>query len=506
MSDPTFTGPPIAPQPSDSPDAFNTKAFSFFGWFAAFTNEMGIAVPWLGARAAEAQAAATAADASKVAAGTSETNASASATAANTSKTNAATSATNAGNSATAAASSATAADGSKTAAATSATNALNSATAANLSKVAAGTSETNAAASATAANNSKVAAGTSETNAAASAAAALASKNAAGASETSAAASAATAGTSATAAVSAKTAAEQAAADAAASAEQAAGGGEPTILPGTAAQYFRGDKTWRDFATDVRAVALAGLSTASGAVVAATDSVLVDIGKLQKQVSDIAASLGNKVDAVAGKGLSTQDYTTAEQTKLAGIAASANNYTHPTGDGNQHVPATGTVNNGKVLKAGATAGSAAWAALTSADVGLNLVNNTSDANKPVSTAQQVLFNTKAPLTTPTIIGLREAVIAMPASNIDLAAGNRFSKTIAANTTFTLSNPPAANTCQVIVLRLTVSAGVPTFWAGVVWDKGTPPTLTAGKTCEIAFLVGPNGTSTTAALIAGDSR
>jgi hypothetical protein len=32
--------------------------------------------------------------------------------------------------------------------------------------------------------------------------------------------------------------------------------------------------------------------------------------------------------------------------------------YTHPTTDGNKHVPATGTTNNGKVLKAGATAGS----------------------------------------------------------------------------------------------------------------------------------------------------
>jgi hypothetical protein len=32
--------------------------------------------------------------------------------------------------------------------------------------------------------------------------------------------------------------------------------------------------------------------------------------------------------------------------------------YSHPTGDGNLHVPATGTTNNGKVLKAGSTAGS----------------------------------------------------------------------------------------------------------------------------------------------------
>jgi len=41
--------------------------------------------------------------------------------------------------------------------------------------------------------------------------------------------------------------------------------------------------------------------------------------------------------------------------------ATDANNYVHPTGDGNLHVPATGTTNNGKVLTAGATAGSLSW-------------------------------------------------------------------------------------------------------------------------------------------------
>ena len=43
--------------------------------------------------------------------------------------------------------------------------------------------------------------------------------------------------------------------------------------------------------------------------------------------------------------------------------------YTHPTNDGNLHVPATGTTNNGKVLAAGATAGSIAWKTLVPADV-----------------------------------------------------------------------------------------------------------------------------------------
>lgn len=50
-----------------------------------------------------------------------------------------------------------------------------------------------------------------------------------------------------------------------------------------------------------------------------------------------------------------------ADKTKLNGIATSANNYTHPTGDGKLHVPATGTTNAGKVLTAGATAGSISW-------------------------------------------------------------------------------------------------------------------------------------------------
>lgn len=64
--------------------------------------------------------------------------------------------------------------------------------------------------------------------------------------------------------------------------------------------------------------------------------------------------------------------------------------YTHPTGDGNLHVPATGTTNNGKVLKAGTTAGSAAWAQLTKADVGLNNVDNTADSVKNVASATKL--------------------------------------------------------------------------------------------------------------------
>ena len=41
-------------------------------------------------------------------------------------------------------------------------------------------------------------------------------------------------------------------------------------------------------------------------------------------------SALGNKVNKVSGKVLSTNDYTTAEKNKLAGVAANANNYSLP--------------------------------------------------------------------------------------------------------------------------------------------------------------------------------
>ena len=51
------------------------------------------------------------------------------------------------------------------------------------------------------------------------------------------------------------------------------------------------------------------------------------DVSALQANVNAINAG---KVDAESGKGLSSNDYTSAEKQKLAGVAAGANNYVHP--------------------------------------------------------------------------------------------------------------------------------------------------------------------------------
>jgi hypothetical protein len=87
-------------------------------------------------------------------------------------------------------------------------------------------------------------------------------------------------------------------------------------VSEGTTNKYF----------TEARAIAsqLAGyVKAASVSAITTTTTVLQALGILEK-------ALDNKVDKETGKGLSTNDYTTTEQSKLAGIAANANNYVHP--------------------------------------------------------------------------------------------------------------------------------------------------------------------------------
>lgn len=49
--------------------------------------------------------------------------------------------------------------------------------------------------------------------------------------------------------------------------------------------------------------------------------SKFLDENGLQYFWSKLKTSLSNKVDKITGKGLSTEDYTTAEKTKLAGLS-----------------------------------------------------------------------------------------------------------------------------------------------------------------------------------------
>lgn len=110
----------------------------------------------------------------------------------------------------------------------------------------------------------------------------------------------------------------------------------------------------------------------------AATDiaSGTLNISRIPTGSTASTVSLGNHTHTAATTSVDGF-MAAADKTKLDGIATGANNYTHPTGDGNLHVPATGTTNNGEVLKAGATAGSIAWGTLTATDVGAAATSHT---------------------------------------------------------------------------------------------------------------------------------
>lgn len=68
--------------------------------------------------------------------------------------------------------------------------------------------------------------------------------------------------------------------------------------------------------------------------------------------------ALSGKVDKETGKGLSENNYTTSEKSKLSSIEANANNYVHPTTAGNKHIPSGGSL--GKILGWSAD-GTAQW-------------------------------------------------------------------------------------------------------------------------------------------------
>lgn len=91
-----------------------------------------------------------------------------------------------------------------------------------------------------------------------------------------------------------------------------------------------------------------------------------------------VNAALANKVDKVSGKALSTNDYTTEEKTKLAGIAAGA---TKVTVDTSLSTTSTNPVQN-KVVAAAINGKVATNAVATTSALGLIKIGYTADGGK----------------------------------------------------------------------------------------------------------------------------
>lgn len=217
--------------------------------------------------------------------------------------------------------------------------------------------------------------------------------------------------------------------------------GKESSIAAGTTAQYMRGDKTWRDFAGDTRTTVLTGLSTATNAVITATDTVLAALGKLQKQASDVLASI------------------------TAHIADMAN----PHG-------------------------------ITKAHVGLGNADDTSDANKPVSTAQQTALDLKASLAGNTFSGaqilsdqqvsramfkdcgmvfLDKGNSGTAAQTLDYTTSGHQKITVTGAFTLGTSDWPPTGNLGELLLELVNGAAFAVTWPTINWVKSDGTTTTS---------------------------
>jgi hypothetical protein len=95
----------------------------------------------------------------------------------------------------------------------------------------------------------------------------------------------------------------------------------------------------------------------------------------------------------------------------------------------------------------------------------------------------------------------------MGANDIDLSAGNYFTKTISGATTLTVSNVPTTGTAQSFILDLTNggSAAI-TYFANVKFAGGTAPTLTAAGRDVLGFFTHDAGTTWTALVLGLDVK
>lgn len=103
--------------------------------------------------------------------------------------------------------------------------------------------------------------------------------------------------------------------------------------------------------------------------------------------------------------------------------------------------------------------------------------------------------------------GVKETKISMAANDIDINAGNYFTKTITVATTFTVSNVPVTGTAASFILDLTDGgAFIITWWTGVKWAGGTAPTLTAAGRDVLGFFTHDGGTTWTGLVLGKDIK
>ena len=223
-------------------------------------------------------------------------------------------------------------------------------------------------------------------------------------------------------------------------------------------------------------------IQTVIGAAPLALDTLVEIAAQLASDESAAAALVtvvSGKVDKVTGKSLSAEDFSTAEKAKLAAVTGSN------TGDetlatiktklgittlsgsntGDQYIPTTLPASDVSAWAKAATKPS-----YTPTEISLGNVDNTSDVNKPISTATQTALNLKATLNginaftllntfnTLSFVAIDKGNSGVSTQTFDYSAGGHQKLTITGATTIAFSNFPTTGRGELLVELVNGSA------------------------------------------------
>ena len=149
-------------------------------------------------------------------------------------------------------------------------------------------------------------------------------------------------------------------------------------------------------------------------------------------------------------------------------------------------------------IKAGSISVNDGYVVIDSTGVKIDGVYALTSGNLQTFIDVEVTARMLADTTIQSQINLMETKVAVAASDIDMDTGSVFTKTISAETTFTVSNVPASGTVGSFVIELTNGGSATVnWWSGMKWVGGTPPTLTASGKDMLAFITHDGGTTWT---------
>lgn len=171
--------------------------------------------------------------------------------------------------------------------------------------------------------------------------------------------------------------------------------------------------------------------------------------------------------------------------------ATAGTDYVAPGGAGGTPSSITLTNGTGLPISTGVTGLGTGVAAFLATPTSANLATALTDETG----TGVAVFATSPALSTPVATGLIETKVAMGANNIDCATGNVFTKTISGATTLTVSNVPTTGNAYAMILALTNPSTNVTWFSGVKWAGGTPPTLTTTGRDNIGFITYDGGTT-----------